>query len=317
MEMSTLSSSTELVEVKPGLRFTRYALETVLPDVETTLFFGKVYDLTAEQLGALLKTLFKTDVVRALTSGEHSVHLQDYVVDLATQLPELREGDVDLSPSVPIGEVLPHVWQDLEVVVAQSIKDVAAKLATVVGSMKGRQGELMFKSMMTLNKKRPTLGDYRARIVRPPRTDNLVILDVSGSMSPGTIKSIVDDVVALSYKANAHLAIVSYTTTMWEPGSYSSQSVLDAAEYGGTQYETLAPVLQQDWGTVVTVADYDSSYSAKESLKNSCACSIEKVIDVSLVNRPTFLAECVGQFAKTVQPVLIAPTREVLGSGRW
>ena len=30
---------------------------------------------------------------------------------------------------------------------------------------------------------------------------------------------------------------------------------MDAGQYGGTQYETLAPLLNQDWGVVVTIAE--------------------------------------------------------------
>ena len=73
-------------------------------------------------------------------------------------------------------------------------------------------------------------------------------------------RTIVEDVVALSWEADAHLAIVSNTCTHWFPGEYSVSAVLNAAEYGGTHYEELAPLFENyDWGVVITIADYDSS----------------------------------------------------------
>jgi hypothetical protein len=115
----------------------------------------------------------------------------------------------------------------------------------------------------------------------------------------------------MSYMANAHLAIVSSTTTHWEPGAYDSAAVLREAEFGGTHYETLKSLLDRDWGVVVTVADYDSSPSAK-SVLSRCHGTIDQVLDISLVNRPTFLAECVGQLAAEVKPLLVANTSYVL-----
>ena len=119
----------------------------------------------------------------------------------------------------------------------------------------------------------------------------------------------VNDVVALSYQANAHMAIVSDSCFHWEPGTYDVDTVLRHAQYSGTHYETLAPLFEgHDWGTVITVADYDSSLSAKEYLARHMTGEVEQVLDISLVNRPTFLAECVGQRAKEVRPILISNT---------
>ena len=141
--------------------------------------------------------------------------------------------------------------------------------------------------------------------VEPTGARTLLALDVSGSMREDTIRAIVDDVVGLSWEAKAHLAIVSNNAYVWEPGSYNVDDVLAMAEYGGTQYEMLAPLLDQDWGTVVTIADYDSSLGAKKAL----ACRkgrIGTVLDISLVGKPTFLSECVGQLADEVKPLLVA-----------
>jgi hypothetical protein len=175
----------------------------------------------------------------------------------------------------------------------------------VVGVMPGKAGEMVFESLRTMNARRPVLGDYKARVNHPRHRPNLVILDVSGSVTAETIKVLVGDVVALSWKADASLAIVSNTTTVWEPGEFSEEEVLRAAEYGGTHYETLAGLFDRDWGVVVTIADYDSSASAKTAIAQ-CRGNIEQVLDISLVSKPTYLAEVVGQLATDVRPLLIA-----------
>jgi hypothetical protein len=301
------------MEVKPGLKFPITTLKAMLPDAETLFFFGKVYELDHVQLSALLYTVLKSDLVTELSSGAHSTDLQGYLGDMVDDIRGVDEGDVVFDPDVPKGEILPEVWKSLEVEVAQSIKDVAAKLSDVVGMLPGKTGQMHFQSMMKLNARRPTIGDYRARIHHARQQQNLLILDVSGSMNSHTVATIVGDVVALAYEANAHLAIVSDFVTHWEPGNYDVSSVLAKATYGGTHYEQLAPLMDLDWGVVITVADYDSFVDARSKLR-SCSGSIELVLDVSLVNRPTFLAECVGTRAKEVRPILVAPGPYVLSS---
>jgi hypothetical protein len=316
----TSREAIEIIELKPGLRFGKQVLVDLLPDVETALFFAKVYELDARQLGVLLSTVFRNmDVVKALLceSGQHSVTLQDYVVDLIDDVPEVTKGQVSFNNKVvPKGEILPELWKQLEVEVASSIKQVADKLTSVIGLMPGKQGEMTFRSMRVMNAKRPVLGDYKAQITHAPQKENLVIFDVSGSVAQSTVETIVDDVVALSYLANAHLAIVSNTTTHWLPGTFGTDDVLLAAEYGGTHYETLADLMNQDWGVVVCIADYDSSASAKSALAR-CTGSIDEAIDVSLVSQPTFLIECVGQRAQSVKPILIANQGTNLCGSSW
>jgi hypothetical protein len=80
----------------------------------------------------------------------------------------------------------------------------------------------------------------------------------------------------------------------------------------GTHYETLTPLMKRDWGTVITIADYDSSQSAKNHLRDNAFGRIGQVLDLSLVNRPTYLAECVGQFADKVTPLLVGSSDYVL-----
>lgn len=290
-------------------------LQHVLPDIPTALFFAKAYKLSAEDLSILLQRLFQTGVVQALTTPDgHSTELQDYLDDVLDQLPSHVQRPTSIKykeDPEPIGELLPHLWESAEIAIADSIQVVADKLDVVLDRLPSKEGNMVFNTMMTLNKQRATLGQYQARITRQPVPENLVILDVSGSMTERTIRTIVEDVVALSYKANAHLAIVSSDTFHWDPGSYSVRTVLEHAQYGNTIYSTLLPLFDRNWGTVVTIADYDSYGPTKDRFAK-CEGSVQEVLDISLVNKPTFLAECVGTLAKEVRPLMIGNSSYVL-----
>jgi hypothetical protein len=290
-------------------------LEQLLPDVETMLFFGKVYDLDYHQVSALLYKLVHSDLATALFGEDmvHSHELQGYIVDIC-DVAGVELGEVTWGEAPPQGEILPQMWESLEVDVAKSLKEVAAKLEGVVSMLPGKQGAMVFSTMLKMNKQRPTLGVHQASIHHERVKENLLILDVSGSVTAGTISRIIEDVVALSYTANAHMAIVSNRCFYWAPGSYSVQDVLDKAEYAGTHYEELAPLFDRDWGTVITIADYDSSQSAKHHIDTHCNGHIDLVLDVSLVSQPTYLAEVVGQLADEVRPILMASSYNVLSS---
>lgn len=319
MTSSTLRSSLDIVEVKPGVKFSLATLRELLPNAETVLFFGKVYELDYVQLSALMSQVLQSELANELFAGDHSTDLQGYLVGEYDEwgnwidgiVPAVQQGDITLNPDVPTGEILPEVWKSMQVDIAQSIKDVAAKLQDVVGMLPGKQGSMVFKSMMTMNAKRPTLGDYRAKIHHARQKPNLLILDDSGSVTAHTISVILEDVVAMAYMADAHLAVVSNTTRHWDPGTFDVSSVLREGQYGGTHYETLDDLLQQDWGVVITIADYDSSMSAKQHIAHSCKGRIDQVLDISLVNRPSFLAECVGQLADEVRPLLVGNSYHV------
>lgn len=311
MIQTTTSSSTsddlELFVISSDKQISVGALRRVLPDIETTLFFAKVYELDAHQLARLLRLLWNSTLVDALTDGAHSLDLQDYLVEVAPDWVDVEYVDPDhvLAPP-PDPELLTQLWEDAMVEVAVSIKEVADKLSSTLHLLPSKEGSMLFKSMRTLNAKRPTIGDFKAHIQHQQVPDVAVVLDVSGSMTPDTIAAIIEDVVALSYNANAHLLIVSNNTYWWEPGTYDVPTVLAKAEYGGTHYETLAPMFDKDWGTVITIADYDSSMSAKKWIRDNCKGRIGTVLDVSLVSRPTFLGECLGQLADEVRSLLVA-----------
>ena len=306
MSQSTSSSSNDmtLFEVKPDIYLSAGTLRRHLPTVELALFFAKVYQLDYTKLGRLLRMLFNTPVVQALTEGSHSVELQDYLVEtVPTEI--LAEMQQFTSEPMPSSEVLVQLWKSLEVEVAKSIQEVANKLAGTLHLLPSKEGDMLFASMAKINRLRPTVGVYGAHIRHAPVPEVLVVLDVSGSMTEETIEAIIGDVVAMSYNANASLAVVSNSAFLWAPGGYSVKDVLAKAEYGGTHYEQLKPLFDQSWGTVITIADYDSSPSAMKTLAN-CKGHIGQVLDISLVSRTTFLAECVGQLADEVRPLMLA-----------
>ena len=298
------STEFELFDLGNNKKISVAALKRLLPDIETALFFGKVYKLDAYKLGQLLQLTHESNVLTALFEGSHSVELQSYLVDV---VPDHIDVEPYIgSPDSKDSEVLAQLFAMAEVEVAESIAKVANTLASTLDRLPSKEGQMLFKSMASLNHKRGTIGTFKASIVHQSVPDVLVILDVSGSMSAETIRTIIDDVVALSWKANAHLAIVSNDTFLWEPGSYDSDAVLAKAQYGGTHYETLAPLFDnRSWGTVVTIADYDSAYEARRVIANTNG-SVGTVLDISLVDRPTFLGECISTIAQNVKPLLVS-----------
>lgn len=305
-------------EIRPKLAFSKDFLHKTLKDVDTALFFAKVYKLDAQHTGALLRELFPSDpIIGMLTDGDHSTELQDgdYYPDYDLDPVEVTEvHGIKVDPNrIPDSVVLEQLWKLQEVTIATSIQDVADRLGSVLGGMPSDQGRMMFGQLAQFNARRSTMVDYRARVHHPltgKKKKVLVILDDSGSMSQETIKTIVHDVVALSYQANATLAQVSNSCRVHAPGTYTVEDVLAAAEYGGTNYATLAPLLDEDWDEVITIADYDSYQRCKTQLSQRKG-KIGVVTDVSLVERTTYLSEVVGTRAKEVRPILIAPNRVV------
>jgi hypothetical protein len=290
-----------------GKRASWSALKRHLPDIETALFFGQAVNMPWVKLNELIHGLFKSTVLDALLEGGHSTSLQDYIVSVAPPevKPELKR--VDFKEEQPHGEILPQMWEAIQLGVAKSIAEVAGKLSGVLDSLPGIQGEMTFAHLMRMNRTRPVIGDYAAKIRHPHSGKNLVVFDVSGSMSQPTVERIAGDVVALSVKAKAGLALVSNTAKYWDPGTFGVQDVLGAAEYGGTHYETLAPLFtNQNWDTVITIADYDSSVSAAKYFAGAVNGEVGKIVDISLVDRPTYLAEVLGQIAHDVEPMLVS-----------
>lgn len=309
-----LNSSSAVTTFDSGRAFPTQFLTDALPDVETVLFFAKVYELSPSDVANLLHVCVPTPVVEALTAqaGDHSQSLQDYLVEEFFDGAEWHYQDLEFIEAQPgakapvNAEVLPEVWKNIELVIAQSIKDVAATISTTIEHMPGRTGEMVFQTLAKVNARRPTLGDYRAGFKHAPVKSVLVVFDVSGSMSEPTVRTIVDDVVGLAYEANAALAIVSNSSFFYQAGAFSTSQVLQDAEYGGTHYEMLVPLFtDQDWDAVVTIADYDSSPAAKTALSR-CNGKIGQLFDVSLVDRSTYLAECLAPLADEVRPLLIA-----------
>ena len=309
MTKSSLSDSLALFQVADNVWVTWATLKEWCPDIKTALWFGKVMQLDYTQLSELLRTLFLTPVLDALQQGGHSTELQSYLVDILPgdeQVQEMDPAIFDDDAEPPQGEILPELWESAKIEVAKSIQEVAAQLSKTLHLLPSKDGNMVFKQMYTMNRLRPTIGDYKANIQHQAQPDVCVVLDDSGSVTQPTIRAIIEDVVALSYSANAHLILVSNTARHWDPGTYRVDDVLAAAQYGGTQYEQLAPFFQKDWGSVITIADYDSSLDAKRHIGANCTGRIGALFDISLVGRPTFRAECLGQLADKVQPLLVA-----------
>ena len=304
MKTSELQNSVTLYEIRPQVFVTVTQLQGWLPDVESALWFAKLYELDYRKLSQMLRLLFPSAVMSELLSGEHSTELQDYIVDVVPDYIQDETSTEWVDKPAP-GEVLPELWKMSEITIAKSIKEVAEKLVHTFSMLPSKHGEMTFASLAKMNARRPTIGQFQAVITHTSVPDVLVIFDVSGSMTEPTVRTIIDDVMSLSWEANAHFAIVSDNSFYWEPGSYSSDLVLSRAEFSGTHYETLAPLLDKDWGVVITIADYDSSSSAFAAL-SKCKGHITKVLDISLVDRPTYLSQCVGQLADEVTPLLVS-----------
>ena len=287
-------------------------LKELLPDVQTAAWFGAYYKLSRTKLAELFLILFDSPVLKALmTEGyKHSTSLQTYLAQALSQddYVELRMQTV-LQPEAPAPDlILPQLWEAAEVKVATVLREVADTITDVVDRLPSKNGKMVFRTLAKMNAYRPTVGVYEPHISHHRRASSLLILDVSGSMTEETIRTIAADVVGLAWKADAHLAVVSNTMTVWEPGGYDVKAILRAAEFGGTHYEQLAPLFNQNWGTVITVADYDSSWSAKGVLRG-CSSTIEEIIDISLVDRPTFLSESLGHMAKKITPMIVGSDR--------
>ena len=297
------------IKVRAGL------LKKLLPDIPTALFYAKAVKLDYHQLTDLLWFLFKSDVLSALTreGGQHSTQLQDYIVNTVPDHILIETRKVGLQfVNADTPELLAALFDSIQIEVAQSISDVVATLSKTLDALPTITGEMVFATMAKLNKQRAnTIGTYGAQILHRMRPKALVILDVSGSMSSETIHRIVDEVIALAYEAQATLAIVSDDAFAWAPGTATAEAVLSKAQFSGTHYEQLKPLLDENWNVVITIADYDSSVSAKRVLAR-CSGHIDQVLDISLVNEPTYLAECVGQLADDVRPVLMGNTSSVL-----
>lgn len=311
-----VSEKLTLFQIAPGKQVSHAVLRDLLPDVETALFFGKVYRLNARKLSILLTVLFRTSLTEALLNQghQHSTELQDYLIEVAPEdiKVQLESRGADAGAPVPDTELLRQAFEAAMTEVADSILKVADTLGTVLDRLPSKYGQMTFQHLHRLNRQRNAIGTYEPVITREAVAPRLVVLDVSGSMTETTVRTIVDEVVGLAYAVHASLAIVSDNAFLWEPGEYTVDRVLERAEYRGTHYEQLLPVFHRDWETVVTIADYDSAASARDFLRQHASGRVGTVLDISLVNRPTFLAECVGQIAQEVKPLLISNSNDVL-----
>ena len=298
----------EFLGLPSGGKISWEKLRELLLDVPTALFFAKAYKLPRRDVEDMLNRLFNLPVLSALQEGGHSEELQDYLADVFPEemvnvFSEKAEAPAAAAPNT---ELLLPLWEAAQLELAASIQEVADRLGKVLTSLPGREGHMAFKTMAKMNR-RGTVGSFDAFVKHQAAPKpNLVILDVSGSMTEATVATIVEDVVRLAWGADAWLAIVSDSCFVWEPGSATVQSILDSAEYRGTHYEELLPLfLTREWGVVTTIADYDSSWRVKSVFDQKARGSIETLLDLSLAERPTFMAEVLGILAKEVKPLMV------------
>ena len=313
-----LQTALTVVEVRPGMKVGLGVLRSSITDLAEFAHFAAIFKLSEHEARELYTTVFPGtrggfSWAALVSDVAHSTTLQSYIVETAPQdvvemYGELSEKKKRKIPT-PSQDTLARLQGIEQLTVAPSIAEVALKLHGAIEHLPVTQASMTLAAMLKFNTQYNTVGTYGAKIVRPNRVHpNLVVLDDSGSMSEQTIKAIIDEVVALGHHANAHLVLVSNTARHWTPGTYNSKSVLREAQYSGTHYESLSPLfLNQQWDTVITIADYDSSWSACEYLlRESGSTSIRELIDISLVSKPSFLAECLGQFAQSAKPMVIA-----------
>ena len=313
--LKTVEHQTELFEYVTGKYIAVYNLIEMIEDVEDALFFAAVNKMDHKKLTKLIGYI-RPDLESILQvlqapEGTYSETLQEYIVETLDDIPDiawtLEKSQAFAGPPKP--QLLDKVWELAEVGIAPSIQKVADTLRDLVANLPGKKGRMVYQHMRKINRNRPTIGTYEAGITRGKVEKNLILLDVSGSMTESAVKALIDDVVALGWTANATMAIVSNHTFAWNPGTYSSQGVLEKAEFGGTRYETLKELFQDSWDTVITIADYDSSESAARIIAQ-CPGRVGQVLDLSLVSRPSFMAQTVGQLSdKPVKPLLIGTRR--------
>lgn len=300
-----------VVHVTSTAAYTLDTLKILVQNLEDLLFFGKLHDLTGSEILHLGNTIFPhLEVLDELANGVHSTELQDYILDFDEDFwtYEQQAAEIKFAPTPGRESFFAELFKASQIKIAQSIKEVASTLNAAVKAMPGKQGRMVLRQLQEFNRQRSTIGTHRAVITRSTQAPNLVILDVSGSMTRKTIETIVEDVVDLAWQANAHLAIVSDLAYVWKPGEFSVDAVMSRAQFGGTHYEHLLPLTQLDWGHVVTIADYDSQGEIPQLFKEKSQGRISKVIDISLVNRPTHLSACMGVLADSVEHTLITNT---------
>lgn len=286
-------------------------LRKTLKDPVWAVRFGALQQLDAYEMGGLLRMLFPgVTVIQALTmeGGEHSATLQSYAVALGydTLVFDAVVGNHGPDPEPERDDlVLAELAKEFEVVVAKDLDQLNFTLANTMMHMPGKQGRMEIKAQRKVDRRnRKKVGFMQARITHPRHAENAVFVDDSGSVGEKTLTAVAHAVKAMAVKANAHLVLVSNTVRHFKPGEYTVASILANAEYMGTHYETLVPLMNRHWGKVITIADFDSSWGAKEAL-STCTGSIDTLLDISYVDRPTFLAECLDHLARESRPLMV------------
>ena len=289
------------------------SLASLVPDVEALMFFGQLYKIPGRELIRYLQMIFEGTVLDLIADHQYSEELQDYMIeDIIPNVYQLGREQVTFEEKDTT--ILKYLFQDVAIPVLESIQELADKIALTIDKLPNDEGKMVFQHMARFNAKRNTIGQFQANIIHQNRLPNLVIFDDSGSVGKETVRALAEDVVALGYKANADLVLVSDTARYWPRGTYTVERIVQEAEYSGTRYETLLPIFTGSvWGHVITIADYDSSYQVRQKfldLKGQAVQpTVEKVLDISLVQRPSYLCEVVGILARNVEALSLTAPR--------
>src|SRR5690349_9182993 len=140
IEKLLLRSSADVVTFDSGRAFPKQFLTDALPDVETALFFAKVYELSPSDVAKTLQICVPSMVVDALTAeaGMHSLSLQDYLVDEFYDDGEWHYDSLEFleklnGVAAPANaEILPEVWKNIELTIADSIQTVASTISGTI-----------------------------------------------------------------------------------------------------------------------------------------------------------------------------------------
>lgn len=294
------------------------ALEDILTSLEVTLFFAKALELSVNDRSRLIRAIHKTDLIDELLNGEHSIDLQDYGIDDPDNWVPTDEW-VDALPvesMVPDSEFLLSIFDDIKVVIASTFVEFTTMLAEVMDAIPSDQAQLMLEDAAKLNYKTNTFGTTQVSVAPIMSLPNALILDDSGSVTRQTFEALVSEYVAVANTHQMHVILVSNTARHFAPEEVSVANLMSVAQFGGTHYEELIrnDILgNMEWGTVITIADYDSSPAAAQVLQNARG-RIGLLLDLSLVNRRTYLSEVIGHLADDFKQVLVGAHGYPLGA---
>lgn len=319
-----MKTSSHTVELKPGVQFDRVWLREALSltDDEAAalgvskydgmILFGQLYKLNAQQLMHLAQIVYGGEnFVDMLTSGDHSYTLQSYTEHIAGELDVEQTITFSEEKTVPERDsLLTELFAAHQVGITSLVVEIADKFSKFLNTLPGHESKLEVMRLNKVNRRTGLPVSQRARIEYSNLLPNLLIIDVSSSQGSALIASIVDNCIDLAVKYDMHLGIVSHIAEWYVPGTYDRDAVMNSpCMNGGTSYKALADigVASENWGTVVTVADFDGQQYDRDAW-HKAGGSVDHVVDISTVTKQSWLSEVVAvQSPNDVQQLVVAP----------